>query len=98
MAAYVLSEVQIVDEDGADRYREMAAASIRAYGGRYVVRATTPDALEGTWASDMRLVIVEFPTVDAARGWYTSADYAEALALSRTVLLRRLLLAEGVPG
>jgi uncharacterized protein (DUF1330 family) len=74
----------------------MAAASITAYGGRYVVRGSTPDALEGDWPSDMRLVIVEFPTVDSARAWYASADYADALALSRTVLLRRLLLAEGV--
>jgi uncharacterized protein (DUF1330 family) len=95
MATYVLSEVQIVDEEGADLYREMAAGSIKAYGGRHVVQSSTPDALEGSWPSDMRLVIVEFPSGDAARAWYKSSDYAEALALSRTVLLRRLLLAEG---
>ena len=91
-----LLAVGLVDEAGGDRYREMAAASIAAHGGRYVVRGALPEALEGAWADDTRLVIVEFPTVEAARTWYSSADYAEALALSRTVLQRRLLLAEGV--
>ena len=96
MGAYVISEVRIVDDVGGDRYREMAAASIAAHGGRYVVRGALPEALEGAWSDDTRLVIVEFPTADAARAWYSSPEYAEALALSRTVLQRRLLLAAGV--
>ena len=36
--AYVISEVEILDETNADRYRTLASASIELFGGRYIVR------------------------------------------------------------
>lgn len=47
MAAYVISEVEILDERGADEYRARAAASIEQYGGQYLVRGAAPDVVEG---------------------------------------------------
>lgn len=41
-------------------------------------------------------VIVEFPTMEALRGWYDSADYAEAFTVRTDALERRLLFVEGV--
>lgn len=94
--AYILSEVTIVDAERAAAYRALAERSIAAYGGRYVVRGATPDALEGEWPEAQRLVVVEFPSIERARAWYASPEYAEALALRRDALDRRLLLAEGL--
>jgi uncharacterized protein (DUF1330 family) len=96
MAAYVISEVEVLDEPAAARYRELAAASIAAHGGRYVARGAVPDPLEGEWPAERRMVVVEFPSEDAARAWYASAEYAEALALRQTALDRRLLLVPGI--
>ncbi|MFF7654779.1 DUF1330 domain-containing protein [Streptomyces sp. NPDC007983] len=42
MPAYVISEVEVVDEPRADTYRELAAASIARYGGRYLARGRQP--------------------------------------------------------
>lgn len=95
--AYVLSEVEITDERAASQYRELAARSIAAHGGKYLVRGALPLALEGQWPARSRLVIVEFPSLDAARAWYGSTEYAGALALSRSALRRRLLIVEGLP-
>ena len=97
MPAYVLSEVEILDDEVADRYRTIAAASIARYGGRYLVRGGTIDVLEGDLPSNKRVVVVEFPTMERARAWYTSAEYAEALELRQRALNRRLLLVDGVP-
>jgi uncharacterized protein (DUF1330 family) len=44
MAAYVLSEVEVLDEDSFAHYRELARKSIEQHGGRYVVPATLPEA------------------------------------------------------
>jgi uncharacterized protein (DUF1330 family) len=55
-----------------------------------------PIAVEGDWDSAKRMVVVEFPSQEAARTWYMSAEYAEALALRQTALARRLLLVEGL--
>jgi uncharacterized protein (DUF1330 family) len=96
MTAYVISEVEIVDEVQGNRYRELAAASIAQHGGRYLVRGADPEVPEGEWPPAQRVVVVEFPTMEQLQGWYRSAEYAEALAVSKTALRRRLLFVGGV--
>lgn len=95
MTAYVLSEVEISDEALAAKYREIAAKSIAKYGGKYLVRAKLPDAVEGEWATDRRLVIVEFPSMQRVRQWYASPEYAPAVEIRRTALDRRLIFVDG---
>jgi len=95
MAAYVISEVELLDETQGRRYRELAAASIARHGGRYLARGAAPVVAEGDWPANCRLVIVEFPTMERLQAWYTSADYAEALAVRQTALDRRLLFVDG---
>jgi uncharacterized protein (DUF1330 family) len=98
MTAYVISEVEILDEAQGQRYRELAGASITRYGGRYIVRGANPEVLEGDWPANQRVVVVEFPSMEQAHRWYTSPEYAEALALRRSALNRRLVLVDGVTG
>jgi uncharacterized protein (DUF1330 family) len=95
--AYLISEVRIRDAEAAERYKQLAAASIRHHGGRYLARGATPDCLEGAWDAETAYVLVEFPSVAQARSWYASPEYAEALALSEVAVERRLLLVEGLP-
>lgn len=97
MPAYVISEVEILDEARGQRYRELAAASIARHGGRYLARGALPEVPEGDWHESRRLVIVEFPDMDRLREWYASDDYAEAPAVSHTALERRLLFIPGLP-
>lgn len=47
MSAYVISEVEVLDEAQGQRYRELAAGSIARYGGRYIVRGAEPEVPEG---------------------------------------------------
>ena len=95
MAAYAISEVEVFDEEQAQRYRELAAASITRYGGRYLIRGAVPQVPEGEWPADARLVVVEFPTMARLREWYASPEYAEALEIGQAALGRRLLFVEG---
>jgi uncharacterized protein (DUF1330 family) len=95
MSAYVISEVEILDESLGAQYRTLAAASIQQYGGRYLVRGATAEIAEGAPASG-RLVIVEFPSMARLREWYASPEYAPALRLRQTALRRRLIFVEGV--
>lgn len=68
MAAYVISEVEVLDEEIAASYRVLAQASIEAFGGRYLVRGAEAEVVEGS-PSRRRIVIIEFPTMAAARAW-----------------------------
>jgi uncharacterized protein (DUF1330 family) len=93
--AYVISEVEVLDESLADRYRVIAAASIAEFGGRYLVRGAEANVMEGV-ATKRRVVIVEFPSLERARAWYESASYAPARALRATALDRRVTFVEGI--
>jgi uncharacterized protein (DUF1330 family) len=96
MAAYAISQFEIYDEQQAQRYCELAAASIARYGGRYLARGALPQVPEGDWPLDERVVIVEFPTMTRLREWYASPEYAAALAIREDALGRRLLFVDGV--
>jgi uncharacterized protein (DUF1330 family) len=96
MPAYVISEVEILDETLADIYRPLASASIEQYGGRYIVRGGAIELLEGERNPARRLVIVEFPSMQRAHEWYGSPEYAEALKVRAGALTRTLTFVEGV--
>lgn len=96
MPAYVVSDTEIVDRALGERYRDLAKKSIAKYGGRYVVRGGAVDPVEVGWQPKL-FIIVEFPTMDRAREWYRSPEYAEALKLRQTALRRRMIFVEGVP-
>jgi len=95
MAAYLISDVEVLDETQGLRYRELEAASIARHGGRYLVRGAEPQVAEGDWRAGRCVVVVEFPDMNRLQAWYASADYAEALALRQTALDRRLLFVDG---
>jgi uncharacterized protein (DUF1330 family) len=96
MAAYVISDVRTVDQAAMARYRQLAAASIAKYDGRYLVRAGAVETLESDWSPEA-IIVVEFPSMERAKEWYASSDYAaEALQLSKIALRRRLILVEGI--
>ena len=94
MPAYVIAEVEITNPDGYKEYATMVPATIEQYGGRFVVRGGKTHVLEGEWP-ERRRVVIEFPSVEAARKWWDSPEYAKPKALRRANSKGRLLLIEG---
>jgi uncharacterized protein (DUF1330 family) len=95
MAAYLISDVSMRDAEAFQTYRTRAAASIAAYGGRYLARGGAIEPLEGTWNPRI-IIIVEFPTIEQAHAWYRSTEYASALEVRDDALSRNLILVEGI--
>jgi uncharacterized protein (DUF1330 family) len=52
---------------------------------------------EGDW-SPSRLVVLEFPSVERARAWWDSPEYAPAKAVRQSCADTQLVIAEGMPG
>lgn len=95
MPAYVVAEVEIVNPEGYKAYSQQVPATIEKYGGRFLVRGGKAQVLEGDWP-DVRRVILEFPTLDAAQKWWDSTEYAAPKELRRANSKGRLILIEGV--
>ena len=96
MAAYSITDVQILDPDGFKRYRELAGAAVARYGGRFLVRGAEPIVAEGEWPAGQRVNVIEFPSMERLRAWYDSPEYAPARDIAGKALRRRLLFAEGI--
>ena len=94
MPAYILADVQVTDAAAYEPYRPLAAASIARFGGRFIVRGGKADLLEGAPAPE-RIVVIEFPNADAARRWYFSEEYQQALKIRQAASRGRLILVEG---
>src|SRR5690348_14836571 len=90
MAAYFIVELDVHDPDLFERYRPIAAETIARYGGRYLVRGGAVETIEGGWAP-RRVVVLEFPSVEQAKGWYHSTDYAEGLRLRQAAANGRVI-------
>lgn len=95
MGAYVISEVEKVEEDAWNKYRQLASKSIAEYGGKYLVRGATQDVLEGSPSSSL-IVLIEFPDMDTVKTWYSSEEYSKALIYRDRALRRKLTFLEGV--
>jgi uncharacterized protein (DUF1330 family) len=95
MPAYVVVQIAIADPERYEEYKALAPPSIAAYKGRYVVRGGRSEVLEGSW-QPRRLVILEFPTADDARAWWSSPEYAPAKAVRQSCAETEMLLVEGL--
>lgn len=85
MAAYVIFDVPPGgDPEAMKPYREKAFDTLIPYGGRAIVRTNEIDVREvrsdKSW-TPTRLLIIEFPTLVAARAWYESPEYQALLPI-----------------
>lgn len=95
MAAYIIADVDVKDAKAFEPYKQPTIASVARYGGRFIIQSSTHEVLEGRW-NPTRFVVLEFPSLEAARRWYDSEEYREAKALRLKHAVSNLLLVEGV--
>jgi uncharacterized protein (DUF1330 family) len=77
MPAYGIAIVNVTDPAKYQEYSKLAGPATARYGGKFVVRGAVESAVEGKLPCN-RIVVVEFPTVEAAKKFYASPEYAEA--------------------
>jgi uncharacterized protein (DUF1330 family) len=95
MPAYVIATVtEARDQDKLVEYRERNTDVVAAHGGRFIARGGRQEILEGDYRP-VRIVIIEFPDLDAARGWYESDDYAPLRELRRSASDTDIVVVEG---
>lgn len=80
MAAYVISDVRIVDPEAFVAYRDAVPAVLAAHDVEYVVRGGQPTILEGEWDVS-RIIVLRFRDREHVRRWYASDEYQELIRL-----------------
>jgi uncharacterized protein (DUF1330 family) len=97
MPGYLIANLDVKDAATFSAYREQVEPVLKRYGARYLVRGGAIETLEGGLPLK-RLVVLEFPTLDAARRFYHSADYAAVKHLRHASVSSDLFLVDGYSG
>jgi uncharacterized protein (DUF1330 family) len=95
MSAYVIVDVEVTDPAGYEEYKKLAPPAVALYGGKYIARGGKNETLEGDWQPN-RLVILVFPSVEQAKAWLNSPEYAPARAMRHKFAKSRMMVVEGV--
>lgn len=95
MTAYVIARVNVTDPDKYENYKALAPAAIKQYGGEYLARGGAVELLEGP-AEDRRVVVLSFPDMDAARGFYNSPEYQAAKKEREGAAEGQFIIVEGL--
>jgi uncharacterized protein (DUF1330 family) len=94
MKGYVIANVHVTDPGGYEGYRSQTAAIIAQYGGRFLVRGGAVEVREGD-AGIGRVVVLEFPSVEAARIFYDSPEYRAIVPARQANAESSLFIVEG---
>jgi uncharacterized protein (DUF1330 family) len=98
MAAYAIAHLRTpTAHPDVIEYLERIQSTMDPFGGRFLVHGATVEVKEGPWPGTV--VIVEFPDIDAARGWYDSDAYQSILHLRTDHIDGEAVIVDGVaPG
>jgi uncharacterized protein (DUF1330 family) len=93
---YWIANVDVRNQDGYKMYVAMLPDIFRKHGGRYTTRGGKTEVVEGKARS--RIVIIEFPSYEAAMTCYRSPEYAKAIAARQAAADADLIVIEGYDG
>jgi uncharacterized protein (DUF1330 family) len=81
MTTYLINHLRIpgdVPNSEGLRYLDQVEATVAPYGGRWLAQGAG-EVIEGAWPGSV--VLIEFPSHEAATQWYRSPEYQEILPL-----------------
>lgn len=93
MPAYIIVQVDISDPQQYESYKKLTPDTVKAFGGKFVLRGNPVEALEGSWDHD-RLVMLEFADKETARQWYYSKEYQVAKEIRESAAQAKFFLVE----
>ncbi|MDO5705103.1 MAG: DUF1330 domain-containing protein [Paracoccus sp. (in: a-proteobacteria)] len=96
MKGYWVGQVTVDDPAAYEAYRCANAAAFDKYGARFLVRGGLAEVVEGE--SRPRIVVIEFPSLQAARDCWNSPEYQAARDLRLPVSAADIVIVEGWSG
>ena len=94
--AYVLVDTKISNSENYEIYKSKAKPIAEKFGGKYLTRGGEMDVVQSDLWSPTRLVLVEFPSIDSARAFHNSEDYADVKKLRLENAESTLVILEGL--
>ena len=97
MPAFIIAEVDVHDPETYEAYKLLTPASIAPFEGRFIIRGGKSQLLEGE-PEPKRIVVLEFPSLEKAKQWWDSEEYAPAKKIRQASSSTRMFVVEGYQG
>ena len=94
--AYVLVDTKISNSENYEIYKSKAKPIAEKFGGKYLTRGGEMDVVQSDLWSPTRLVLVEFPSIEKARAFHSSEDYADVKKIRLENAESTLVILEGL--
>lgn len=94
MKAYIIVDINITNPTVYEDYKKLTPASLLPFDGKFIVRGGATETLEGDW-NPGRVVVVEFPSLEKAKAWWSSEGYAPAKAIRQSSSITKMIVVEG---
>jgi uncharacterized protein (DUF1330 family) len=94
MSAYLIGHVNITNPERYADYTKDVPASLEPFGGKFLVRGGKYETKEGDW-SPQRMVVIEFPSFEAAQAWYDSDFYREIVKIRWEASEAKIMIVDG---
>lgn len=91
---YVVVRAEVTDTAKWAEYVAKSKIALDKFGGTPIVRGSKSETMEGTGRP--RNVVLEFPSYEAARGYATSPEYAEAKKAREGAGTMDMTIVEGI--
>ena len=75
MAGFMIGNITVTNPEAFAEYGKRVPGTVAHFGGTYLVRGGTPEKIEGDY-DPVRIVVLQFDSVERAREWYDSPEYA----------------------
>jgi len=95
MKAYVILDIDVKNPAGYEEYKKVGAPTLGLYGGKPLARGGRTEVMEGSW-QPKRVVMLEFESMDAAKKWWNSPEYAKAKKLRHAAAETNVVFLEGM--
>ncbi len=93
---YWVANVDISNPDEYKKYVAANAVAFHKYGAKFLTRGGKSEMVEGKLRS--RVVLIEFPSFEAALACYHSPEYAAAKKLREGASVADIVVLEGYDG
>jgi uncharacterized protein (DUF1330 family) len=95
MSGYIIANVQVTNPVQYEEYKKWSTAAMKAHNAEVCVRGGQVQVLEGDWSPE-RIVILKFPTFEAAKAFYDTPEYLKAREARAGAAIMRMVVVEGL--
>jgi uncharacterized protein (DUF1330 family) len=93
--AYVLVQSDVSNTEQYAAYAKLTPSIVEKFGGKFVARGGRSITLEGVKAP-ARVVVIEFPSFEAAQAFYNSPEYVAARKVRSGAATMQVVAVEGL--